>query len=281
MSKNDYALNVTFRIDAGNLSHFHVSEVIDRVMASVGFHTYRSPAGLFDLPTSQQSAEINSHYHEVGELLKRTDLPTAAYGWPIKAAAWWPVRELCDPSPLVLWSSPAEFGGWYMLHAGSIGLFQDLVAAGYEVYDDEITENDGSPWLDVERSPSMDVEQDFLFGKGRVGGYGDYAPGLLYLETHVLPFNCASRSGLDRFWTLVLRDVVAQLHYALPSVETTFLRGTDNTLYHAKFQALDFWPPGWFKFEPSGDAKVDAVLDAYEQELRDDPMRLKVLSQDV
>jgi hypothetical protein len=277
----DYSFQISFRFDAANLSHFDISVLIDRVMASLGFY-------LEDIVEHMEDNVANDSQFEakaiaVEQALSHTTMPTAAYGWPICSADWWPQRKLIDPSQDVRWDSEAWFGGSHCCDVRTFRLFDDLVRQDFKCYLPNDPENpDAQPKEDRKRSPRMWPLHCFFFGKG-LAAWDDQStkPGWLFLNTNV-SLDYAERSVLDRYWVLVLTDAVLQIHSALKCEEAEFYLNTDSPPLFSvgKTVAPNFWPAGFYEFEPSGDPRVDAILDAYEQELRDDPLRKMVLSQE-
>jgi hypothetical protein len=67
----DDSIQISFRFDASNLSHFDISVLIDRVMASVGFY-------LED--REENDPQIETKVIAVEQALSHTTMPTAAYG---------------------------------------------------------------------------------------------------------------------------------------------------------------------------------------------------------
>ena len=94
MSKNDYAIEPTFRIDPG-LTHADVSNGIDRVMASVGFDFYDSVRAVLPLSTPPNQLSV-AHHEELRKKLSSAAIPIASHGWPIKSVSWWNKREMID-----------------------------------------------------------------------------------------------------------------------------------------------------------------------------------------
>lgn len=272
MSKNDYAIEVHFRPSAG-FTPDKVSRFIDRAMASVGFHFYRM-RGRFGQRTPKQLADFERHHEEVVHTLCQVEMPTAAYGWPIMYLPWWKEREFLN------FDGPAEPDEdcktmFYSLDNRSIGFFHDLVRTGNRPV--MVDWGDG---LD-DRQAFMDASQYWFFHQEPENN--GQAFGRLHLRTAVLQ-SYGERSALDRFWTLVLRDVVLQFHQGLKSSETTLTKDVDGPPFFILTDPSDpdFWPPDYrYEFLSCGDPKWDAALDAYEQDLRDDPLRTKILSQEI
>jgi hypothetical protein len=272
----DYSFRISFHFDTANLSHFDISVLIDRVMASVGFILKGDTGG-----SASDPAEESFMGAEYGP----SEIPTASYGWPIRSTHWWPQRKLIDPSRDVLWDSASFFcGGDYWCDIKDIRLFDDLVQRNSKFYrPSDPSDPESRPIEDETRSAQLWPLHCFGFAKGSARLQEASAkPGWLYLDTNVF-INYARRSALDRYWVLVLTDTVLQILSALKCEEAEFYTDTDCPPQFSlgKTVAPYFWPAGFFEFKPSGDAKVDAVLDAYEQELRDDPLRKKVLSQEI
>jgi hypothetical protein len=276
MSKNDCNYSISFRFNYSRLSHFEISNFIDRVMASVGFYSYEFLSQGCELIESNDSSpqkRWEAYRDAIQKAFSHKEIPTAAFGWPIRSADWWSARKLIDSSRDVSWSSTTRFGGAYQCQAQFIRLFHDLGQKNSNV----------CPSENLSISSRKFPVQSFVFTKGR--RENDEAGQLILMAT-TMPNpveRCGLGSALVRYWSLTLRDVVLQLHHLLTSSPTSIQREIDSSSVLSLGPSIhpNFWPREFFEFEPSGDPKVDAVLDAYEQELRDDPLRKKVLSQEI
>jgi hypothetical protein len=165
------------------------------------------------------------------------------------------------------------FGGIYQCEVRFIRLFHSLGQRDFMV----------CPTENLSKSSRKLPVQSFLFAKGLKAN--DDAGQLMLIAT-AMP-NPFERRGLGndlvRYWSLTLRDVVLQLHHLLKCSPTSIQREIESpvVLSHGPSIHSNFWPAEFYEFEPSGDPGADAVLDAYEQDLRDDPARKNVLSQQI
>lgn len=259
MNVDTYALQVSFDIDEC-LERQLINRIIGEVMASVGF-----------FGSHQLQAESAEQWEDWRNTLLSQDLPAALFGSHFTQTKHWVETHNMNPSSEGVWNASEGFVLHYTSTVEAFGVFKG-VTVEERTLENGFYLNSLHFWDFLRGRDADDPRFNKLIFYSGINSNVLKLPGME-------PVGCR---GLDRYWVLAFQDAVMQIHRRLRSRETVIWEVHDDPV-GPKLVTLEypskmyFWDFDLYQGVPLGVPKIDAALDAYENDLRTDRLREKVI----